>query len=111
MRADVQRHALANLPRGRDPVPIVHETEWAPGPFWTGAENFCPTDIRSPDCQYRSYSLYRATPAEHYNDIYIALTLHTLYKHGCEIIMILCVFISNCIITIRFIGVRTLMAA
>ena len=48
---------------------------------------------------------------EHYNDIYIALTLHTLYKHGCEIIMILCVFISNCIITIRFIGVRTLMAA
>jgi len=25
---------------GKDPVPIVHEDCWAPGPVWTGAENF-----------------------------------------------------------------------
>jgi len=26
-------------PRERDPVPIVQEAGWAPGPVWTGAEN------------------------------------------------------------------------
>jgi len=32
--------ALAALyPPGKDPVPIVQETGWAPGPDWTGAEN------------------------------------------------------------------------
>jgi len=34
---------------GKDPTPIVQEAEWAPGPFWTGAENLAPTGIRSPD--------------------------------------------------------------
>ena len=27
---------------GKDPVPIVQETGWAPGPVWTGAENLAP---------------------------------------------------------------------
>jgi len=27
---------------GKDPVPIVQEAEWAPGPVWTGAENLAP---------------------------------------------------------------------
>jgi hypothetical protein len=31
------------------PVPILQEAGWAPGPFWTGAENLAPTGIRSPD--------------------------------------------------------------
>jgi hypothetical protein len=26
-------------PRERDPVPIVQEAGWAPGPVWTAAEN------------------------------------------------------------------------
>jgi len=34
---------------GKDPVPIVQEAGWAPGPVWTGAENLVPTGIRSPD--------------------------------------------------------------
>ena len=34
---------------GKDPVPIVQEAGWAPGPVWTGAENLAPTGIRSPD--------------------------------------------------------------
>ena len=37
-----QRHAPAALPPGKDPVPIVYETGWAPGPVWTGAENLDP---------------------------------------------------------------------
>jgi len=32
---------------GKDPVPIVHEAGWAPGPVWTGAENLAPTGTRS----------------------------------------------------------------
>jgi len=43
----------------KDPVPIVQETGWAPGPVWTGAENLTPTGIRSPDRPSRSQSLYR----------------------------------------------------
>jgi hypothetical protein len=43
---------------GKDPVPIVQEAEWAPGPVWTGAENLAPTGIRSPDRPARSQSLY-----------------------------------------------------
>jgi len=34
---------------GKDPVPIVQEAGWAPGPVWTGAENPVPSGIRSPD--------------------------------------------------------------
>ena len=34
-----QHHAPAALPPGKDPVPIVQEAGWAPGPVWTGAEN------------------------------------------------------------------------
>jgi hypothetical protein len=37
-----QRHAPAALPPGKDPVPIVEEAGWAPGPVWTGAENIAP---------------------------------------------------------------------
>ena len=44
---------------GKDPVPIVQEAGWAPGPVWTGAENLAPTGIRCPDCPVHSQSLYR----------------------------------------------------
>jgi len=44
---------------GKDPVPIVQEAGWAPGPVWTGAGNLAPTGIRSPDRPARSQSLYR----------------------------------------------------
>ena len=30
---------------GKDPVPIVQEAVWAPGPVWTGAENLALTGI------------------------------------------------------------------
>ena len=35
-----QRHAPAAFTPGKDPVPIVQEAGWAPGPVWIGAENF-----------------------------------------------------------------------
>ena len=44
---------------GKDPVPIVQEAGWIPGPVWTGVENLAYTGIRSPDRPARSQSLYR----------------------------------------------------
>jgi hypothetical protein len=47
----------------KDPVPIVQEAGWAPGPVLTCAKNLAPTGIflctRSPDRPARSQSLYR----------------------------------------------------
>jgi hypothetical protein len=43
----------------KDPVPIVQEAGWAPGPVWTCAKNLVPTGIRSPDRPARNQSLYR----------------------------------------------------
>jgi hypothetical protein len=37
-----ERPARAALPRETDPVPIVQEAGWAPGPVWTGAKNLAP---------------------------------------------------------------------
>ena len=33
-----QRHAPAAFTPGKDPVPIVQEAGWAPGPVWTGGK-------------------------------------------------------------------------
>ena len=38
-----QRHAPAALYPVKDPVPIVQEAGWAPGPVRTGAENLALT--------------------------------------------------------------------
>ena len=51
---------------GKEPVPIVQEAGWAPGPIWTGAEDLAPTRIRSPDRPARSQSLYRLSYLAHY---------------------------------------------
>jgi len=73
-----QRHAPADLPPGGDPVPIVQEAGWAPGPVWTGAENLAPTGIRSPDRPARSESLYRLSYTGH--------TPHILLKNKEELL-------------------------
>jgi len=63
---------------GKDPVPIVQEAGWAPGPVWTGATNLAPTEIRSPDRPARSQSLYRLSyPAQ---NIYIQFRLIFIFN-------------------------------
>ena len=37
-----QRHAPVAFTLGKDPVPILQEAGWAPGPVWKGAENLAP---------------------------------------------------------------------
>ena len=60
----------------KDPVPIVQEAGWAPGPVWTGAENLAPSGIRSPDRPARSQSLYRLRyPAHIMTPNYLQLLL------------------------------------
>jgi hypothetical protein len=49
MRVDGQRHALAPLQPGKDPVPIVQGVVCAPGPVWKGAKTAPPPgfDLRT----------------------------------------------------------------
>ena len=59
-----------SLPPGKTRYPLyVQKAGWAPGPFWTGAENLASTGIRSPDRPARSQSLYP-----------LSYPAHTLYK-------------------------------
>jgi hypothetical protein len=44
---------------GKDPIPIVLEAGWVPGPVWTGAGSLAAIGIRSPDRPARRTSLYR----------------------------------------------------
>jgi len=44
----------------KDPVLIIQDAGWAPGPVWTGAENLAPIEIRFPDRPVCSESLYPA---------------------------------------------------
>ena len=34
-----QHHAPAALSHGKEPVPILQEAGWAPGPVWTGGKS------------------------------------------------------------------------
>ena len=54
-----QCHSRPLITPGKEPVPIVQEAGWAPGPVWTGMENLAPTGIRSPDRPAHSQSLHR----------------------------------------------------
>jgi hypothetical protein len=55
----------------KDPVPIVQEAGWAPGPVWTGAENPTSTGIRSLHRPARSQSLYRLSYRAHKSLVFL----------------------------------------
>jgi hypothetical protein len=50
----------------KDPVLIVYEALWAPGPVWTGAENLAPHRDSIPDRPAHSQSLtdYATRPTD-----------------------------------------------
>jgi hypothetical protein len=80
-----QRHAPAAIYPGKNPVPIVQEAGWAPGPVWTGAENLAPTGIRSPDRPARTQLLYRLSNPAHlisYECFKILWLLHVTYHQA-----------------------------
>ena len=49
---------------GKDPVPILQEAGWAPGPVWTGGKSRPHRDA-IPDRPVRSQSLYRLSYPDH----------------------------------------------
>ena len=49
---------------GKDPVPILQEAGWAPGPVWTGRKSR-PHRYSIPDRPSRSQSLYRLSYSAH----------------------------------------------
>jgi len=66
----------------KDPVPIVQEAGWAPGPAWAGVKNLAPTGIRSPDRPARSQSLDRLSyPGPHHSQYRTALQVSNMYSH------------------------------
>jgi len=71
-----QRHTPATFTPGKDPVPIVQETGWAPGSVWMGAENLASIGIRSPDLPARSESLYRLSYPAPRKLIYIYMYIY-----------------------------------
>jgi len=54
--------------RGKDPVPILQEAGWVPGPVWTGRKSR-PNRDSIPDCPARSQSLYRLSYPTHDLDL------------------------------------------
>jgi hypothetical protein len=66
---------------GKDPVTILREAGWAPGPVWMGVKSR-PTGIRSPDCPTCSSF---AIPTELQYDQYITQTNYVL-SYGWQIL-------------------------
>ena len=50
---------------GKDPVPIVQEAGWDPGPVWKGGKS-CPQGDSIPDRPASSQSLYRLSYSAHH---------------------------------------------
>ena len=76
---------------GKDPLPIVSEDGWFPGPDWTGEENLVPTGIRYPDRRVRSESpteLFRPTPCNGQ-----VIFHRTSIKHVCS--GMLCIYLRT----------------
>jgi hypothetical protein len=66
---------------GKDPVPILQETGWAPGPVWMLGKSH-PHRDSIPDRPARSQSLYRLRyPAHHVQNM-----LAKIYHNGCRIL-------------------------
>ena len=66
---------------GKDPVPIVQEAGWDPGPVWTGGKSR-PIGIGSPDRPARSQSLYRLScPAHTWEKNVSKILIQGLYQN------------------------------
>ena len=67
---------------GKDPVPIVQEAGWVPGPVWTGAENIAPPgfDPRIVQPVASRYTDCATRPTEIKN----ILRIYLLHLHRCS---------------------------
>ena len=87
---------------GKDPVPIVQEAGWAPGPVWTGGKSRPHWDS-IPDRTARSQSLYRLSYTAHYMYI-LSETSHgkgklLIFPKVCSIFFFFLVMKYSCSLT------------
>ena len=79
---------------GKEPVPILQEAGWAPGPVWTGGKSR-PHRDSIPDRPARSQSLYRLSYSAHqiyiYIFVYIYLFKYSQYLHA-YYLFIFCIY-------------------
>ena len=74
---------VSNTPRphftpGKDPVPIVQEAKWAPGPIWTGGKSR-PYRDSIPDRPAHSQSLYRLSYPAHIYIMCLCVTITSVF--------------------------------
>ena len=74
-------------PRERDPVRIVQEAGWAPGPVWTGTENLAFTRGRTLDRPVCSESLYRLRYPGRWPAAYEVRTVHRGRLGGFKVLL------------------------
>ena len=74
-----------NFTPGKDPVPILQEVGWAPGPVWTGGKSRPHWDL-IPDRPAHSQSLYR-----------LSYPAHTYTHTHTHIYVCVCVSFNNAI--------------
>jgi len=67
------------LPPGKDPVPILQDAGWTPGPVWTG-EKSRPHRDSIPDRPVHSQSLYRLNYPVHTHRGHISLFILGLFE-------------------------------
>ena len=77
MRVGDLPHAPAASTSGKDPVPILQEAGWAPGPVWTGMKSR-PHRDSIPDRLSLSQSLYRLSCPAHKLIIYRSIFMDNL---------------------------------
>ena len=65
---------------GKDPVPILHEAGWAPGPVWMGGKSR-PHRDSIPDHQARIQSLYRLSYRAHDLCVCMYICIYIDQKH------------------------------
>jgi len=72
-----------HLTPGKDPVPILQEAGWAPGPVWTGGK-FRPPGIRSRTVQpvVRRYTDWATWPTHTHTHTHTHICQLTLQKNG-----------------------------
>ena len=65
----------------RHPVIMIQEAGLVPAPLWTGAKNFDPNDIRSPDCPSDNDTPSLPTYSHRGHTCWIETALETGYSY------------------------------
>jgi len=80
---------------GKDPVPILQEAGWTPGPVWTGGKPL-PHRDSIPDSPARSQSLYRLGYPAHVQVKEFDSVFHANFRPYIQVYIDLLMFVGVC---------------